>query len=79
MQSPKYTLNSKDVKSIVITLLIVGASAIIGQLIILVPQFNLGDNSAFYTLLLITVLKLIQKFLDGEKPTQPGQSAGGSQ
>ena len=67
MQSPKYTLNSGDIKSIVITLVIVAVSAVVAQLLVIVPSLNLGQNTALYTFVLIAVLKLIQKFLDGVK------------
>ena len=65
--SPKYTLNSTDLKSIFITLVIVAVSAVIAQLLVIVPALNLGKDSAIYTLIIIAVLKFIQKFIDGVK------------
>ena len=65
MQSPKGTINLSDWKSIVITLLMVGASAII----------NLGHDTTLYTGLILTVLKVIQKTLDGPTTSSTQQSS----
>ena len=75
MQSPKGTINLSDWKSIVITLLMVGASAIISQAIVLVPMLNLGHDTTLYTGLILTVLKVIQKTLDGPTTSSTQQSS----
>ena len=55
-----------DIKSILITLVIVGVSAVLGQLIIMIPNIGLGKDSAVYTAIILALLKGVQKFLDGE-------------
>ena len=75
MQSPKGTINLSDWKSIVITLLMVGASAIISQAIVLVPMLNLGHDTTLYTGLILTVLKVIQNTLDGPTTSSTQQSS----
>jgi ABC-type proline/glycine betaine transport system permease subunit len=71
--SPRYTLNIDDVKSIGITLAIVAGSAIVAQLLVLVPLLDFGKNTVVITLVLVTVLKAVQKFIDGlpQKPAAP--------
>jgi len=66
--SQKYTINNHDLKSIGITLLMVAGSAIVAQLLVIIPFIDFGKNTAVITLLLITVLKLVQKYLAGAEP-----------
>ena len=65
--SPKGTVNSADWKSITTTLGIFILSAIIAQLIIIIPGLNLGHNTDVYTGVILVILKIIQKSLDGPK------------
>jgi predicted S18 family serine protease len=72
--SPKYTLDSKDFKSVGVTLLIVVGSAVVGQLLTIVPFVDFGKNSSLITVILIASLKTAQKYFDGIKPSVPTET-----
>lgn len=64
--SPKYSLNYNDVRSVLITLLIVSASAMVAQLLSIIPNTNFGAHTDIIVICLVTVLKVVQKYLEGE-------------
>lgn len=66
--SPVGTLNKTDYKSILINAGLFGASAVITYLISQISSFNLSEGlTLVITIVLGTLLKVIQKLLDGPK------------
>lgn len=67
MESKKYSLNKQDLISILWTLSIVMASALIPALISIIGDFDFGESTPIISLVLIALLKAIQKYLAGAK------------
>jgi hypothetical protein len=64
--SKRYSINTADLKSMGITLLMVAVSAAVAQAIEMVPSINFGENSEFIILVMMAILKGAQKFLSGK-------------
>ncbi len=65
-QSKKWSINRTDLKSLGITMAIVVFSAVANQLIQTVPEVDFGRNSEIITVILVAILKIIQKLLQGK-------------
>lgn len=65
MKSTKFSLNKADIKSIAWTLLFVAASAAITKLLEILPGINLGSNTDLLIIVITTVLKTAQKWMQG--------------
>jgi hypothetical protein len=65
MESKRFELNKEDLKSLGITMAIVVGSAVVGQLIEVIPQVNFGEHSEIITVILIALCKTLQKYITG--------------
>lgn len=64
-KSGKFSLNKEDIKSIAWTLFFVAASAVVTKLLDILPGINFGENNDLLIIILTTVLKTAQKWMQG--------------
>jgi len=60
--SKQFSLNFGDARSVIITLIL----AAIAQLIAVLPTVDFGQNQELTALVILAVLKFVQKFLQGK-------------
>lgn len=62
--SKKYRLNKTDLRSLGITVGLAVVSVVIAQLIQVVPNVDFGQNTEVITVVILGLLKALQKFLN---------------
>jgi uncharacterized membrane protein len=64
-QSKKFRLNSADIRSLGVTLILAAVATIVTQSLELIPSIDFGTNDAVIQLVLLGGLKAVQKLLAG--------------